>query len=74
MIDHEYTDKQIIEALEIRMPHDVICRAAYDLIMQQRADVQELISTFEQYGEKYGMRVKINELKQKYDFRNGETQ
>ena len=29
-----YTAEQIIEALKIRMPHDALCRAAYDLIMQ----------------------------------------
>lgn len=33
-----YTDEQIIEALEIRMPHDALCREAYDLIQRQRAE------------------------------------
>lgn len=66
MIELEYTDKQTIEALEIRMPHDALCRAAYDLIMQQRADMQELISAFDQYGEKYGMELKIDEIKKRY--------
>ena len=65
MTDHEYTTEQIIEALEIRMPHDRLCRAAYDLIMQQRADMQELITTFEQYGEKYGTKLKIDEIKKR---------
>lgn len=37
MADHKYTDEQIIEALEIRMPHDVVCREAYDLIKRQQA-------------------------------------
>ena len=34
-----YTDKQIIEALEVRMPHDLLCREAYDLIQRQRAEL-----------------------------------
>lgn len=38
-----YTDKQIIEALEVRMPHDVLCREAYDLIQRQRAEIAETI-------------------------------
>lgn len=37
-----YTDKQIIEALEVRMPHDAICREAYDLIQRQRAEVASI--------------------------------
>lgn len=38
-----YTDKQIIEALEIRMPHDALCREAYDLIQRQRTEIAEMI-------------------------------
>lgn len=32
MSERKYTNEQIIEALEIRMPHDAVCREAYDLI------------------------------------------
>lgn len=32
MSERKYTNEQIIEALEIRMPHDALCREAYDLI------------------------------------------
>lgn len=38
-----YTDKQIIEALEVRVPHDAVCREAYDLIQRQRAEIAETI-------------------------------
>lgn len=34
MSERKYTHEQIIEALEIRMPHDVLCREAYDLIQR----------------------------------------
>lgn len=38
----EYTDEQIIEALEVRMPHDRICREAYDLInrLRQKTNIE----------------------------------
>lgn len=35
MTESKYTDEQIIEALRVRMPHDEICREAYDLIQRQ---------------------------------------
>lgn len=38
-----YTDKQIIKALEVRMPHDEVSREAYDLIQRQRAEIAETI-------------------------------
>ena len=34
MTECKYTNEQIIEALEIRMPHDAVCREAYDLIQR----------------------------------------
>ena len=40
--DCAYTDEQIISALEIRMPHDAICREALDLIKWQRAEIERL--------------------------------
>lgn len=40
--DCAYTDEQIISALEIRMPHDAICREALDLIKRQRAEIERL--------------------------------
>lgn len=42
MTERKFTDEQIIEALEVRMPHDAICREAYDLIMRQRAEIERL--------------------------------
>ena len=42
MTDKKFTDEQIIEALEIRMPHDVICREAYDLINRQKAEIERI--------------------------------
>ena len=37
-----YTEKQIIEALEVRAPHDVLCREAYDIIQQKNAQIEHL--------------------------------
>lgn len=37
--ESKYTDEQIIEALEVRMPHDAICREAYDLIQRQADEI-----------------------------------
>ena len=34
MTECKYTNEQIIEALEIRMPFDALCREAYDLIQR----------------------------------------
>lgn len=42
MTDHKFTEEQIIEALEIRMPHDAVCREAYDLINRQKAEIEKL--------------------------------
>ena len=39
MSESKYTDEQIIEALQVRMPHDAICREAYDLIMRLKAEL-----------------------------------
>jgi hypothetical protein len=38
----QYTEQQIIEALEIRMPHDEVCRESYDLIQQKNAQIEHL--------------------------------
>lgn len=35
MTENKYTYEQIIDALQVRMPHDEICREAYDLIQLQ---------------------------------------
>lgn len=43
MTEHKFTDEQIISALEVRMPHDAICREAYDLIKRQSEDIDRLI-------------------------------
>lgn len=42
MTERKFTDEQIIEALEVRMPHDAICCEAYDLINRQRAEIERL--------------------------------
>jgi hypothetical protein len=47
-----YTDKQIIKALEVRMPHDEVSREAYDLIQRQRAEVaREIFEEIEKFLE-----------------------
>jgi hypothetical protein len=42
MTEHKFTDEQIIEAIEIRMPHDAICREAYYLINRYKAEIEDL--------------------------------
>ena len=41
MTDHKYTAEQIIEALEVRMHHDKVCREAYDLINRLKFELSE---------------------------------
>jgi intergrase/recombinase len=43
MTEHKYTDEQIIEALEVRMPHDAVCKEAYDLIQRQKSEIARKI-------------------------------
>ena len=38
----KYAEEQIIWALEIRMPHDEVCREAYDLIQQKNAQIEHM--------------------------------
>ena len=53
--DHKFTEEQIMEALEIRMPHDAVCREAYDLINRQKAEIEEqhqaIINALKRMGE-----------------------
>lgn len=42
-----YTEEQIMRALEIRMPHDEVCREAYDLIRQKNAQIEHLQAELE---------------------------
>ena len=46
----KYTEYQIIWALDVRTPHDEVCREAYDLIRQKDAQIEQ-------------MRAEINGLK-----------
>ena len=39
----QYTDEQIIEALEIRKTHDELCREAYELIKRLKSERTELL-------------------------------
>jgi hypothetical protein len=73
-----YTDKQIIKALEVRMPHDDVSREAYDLIQRQRAEVareifediqRNLMDNFPFLGT--ATATYLDELKKKY---TGETE
>lgn len=40
--DHHPLDEQIIKALEATMYDNEVCRAAYDLIMRQRREIEGL--------------------------------
>lgn len=42
MTESKYTNEQIIEALEVRMPHDRVCREAYCLIHRQAKALGEV--------------------------------
>ena len=43
----KYTEEQIMRALEIRMPHDEVCREAYDLIQQKNEQIRNLKAELE---------------------------
>ena len=49
MTEHKFTDEQIIEALEIRMPHDAICREAYGLIKRLTEENGRLVGVIREY-------------------------
>lgn len=43
MTERKFTDEEVIEALECRMPHDKVCIEAYDLINRQKAEIDILV-------------------------------
>lgn len=45
MTESKYTDEQIIEALEVSMPHDEVYREAYNIIHRQAEELGRLQET-----------------------------
>lgn len=57
MTECVYTDEQIIDALEVRMPHDEVCRAAYDLIKKLKAEIEQLKMNLAQCENGYSLEL-----------------
>lgn len=51
MTDNKYTDEEIIDALEVMVPHNEVCREVYDLILRQKSTIAKQEATLDKVRE-----------------------